>query len=144
MVARTKTGSRRASRRAHFQAPSHVRRVIMSAPLSKELRAKYNVRSMPVRVDDEIKVKRGSLKGRDGKITCCYRLKWAIHVDKISREKANGATVSIGLHPSNVEITKLKLTNNRKKILARKDRSKRSEKAKGKITAAETAMQAMD
>lgn len=36
--------SRRKSRKAHFSAPSSVRRVIMSAPLSKELREKYNVR----------------------------------------------------------------------------------------------------
>ena len=61
-----KCHSRRKARRAHFQAPSHVRRILMSAPLSKELRAKYNVRSMPVRKDDEVRVKRGSFKGRDG------------------------------------------------------------------------------
>jgi hypothetical protein len=36
--------SRRKSRKAHFSAPSSERRVIMSAPLSKELREKYNVR----------------------------------------------------------------------------------------------------
>lgn len=35
--------SRRKSRKAHFSAPSSVRRNIMSAPLSKELREKYNV-----------------------------------------------------------------------------------------------------
>lgn len=28
----------------------------MSAPLSKELRTKYNVRSMPIRKDDEVQV----------------------------------------------------------------------------------------
>jgi len=38
--------SRRKSRKEHFQAPSSVRRVIMSAPLSKELREKHNV-SLP-------------------------------------------------------------------------------------------------
>lgn len=36
--------SRRKSRKAHFSAPSSVRRTIMSAPLSKELREKHNVR----------------------------------------------------------------------------------------------------
>lgn len=36
--------SRRKSRKAHYDAPSSVRRTIMSAPLSKELREKYNVR----------------------------------------------------------------------------------------------------
>lgn len=37
------SSSRRKQRKAYFQAPSSVRRVLMSAPLSKELRTKYNV-----------------------------------------------------------------------------------------------------
>merc|ERR1711937_457524 len=41
-------------RKRHFSAPSHVRRRLMSAPLSKEMRAKYGVRSMPIRKDDEV------------------------------------------------------------------------------------------
>ncbi len=35
---------RRKARKAHFTADSTTRRKIMSAPLSKELRKKYNVR----------------------------------------------------------------------------------------------------
>lgn len=116
----------------------------MSAPLAKELRSKYNVRAMPVRKDDEVRVKRGKFKGKEGKITACYRLKWVIHIDKVQREKANGSTVAIGIHPSNVEVTKLKLNANRKKILDRKNRSSKTEKGKGKVSAAEKAMKDMD
>lgn len=50
------TSSRRKNRKRHFNAPSHVRRKIMSSPLSKDLRQKYNVRSMPIRKDDEVQV----------------------------------------------------------------------------------------
>ncbi|KAF6018261.1 RpL26 [Bugula neritina] len=50
------SSSRRKQRKRHFQAPSHVRRTIMSAPLSKEMRAKHNVRSLPIRKDDEVQV----------------------------------------------------------------------------------------
>lgn len=50
------TSSRRKNRKRHFTAPSHIRRRLMSAPLSKELRQKYNVRSMPIRKDDEVQV----------------------------------------------------------------------------------------
>lgn len=50
------SSSRRKSRKRHFQAPSHIRRKLMSAPLSKELRTKYNVRAMPIRKDDEVVV----------------------------------------------------------------------------------------
>lgn len=41
----------------------------MSAPLSKELRQKYNCRSIPIRKDDEVIVTRGHLKGQQpGKV----------------------------------------------------------------------------
>lgn len=50
------SGSRRKNRKRHFNAPSHIRRKIMSAPLSKELRQKHSVRSIPIRKDDEVQV----------------------------------------------------------------------------------------
>lgn len=41
----------------------------MSAPLSKELRQKYNCRSIPIRKDDEVVVTRGHSKGQQpGKV----------------------------------------------------------------------------
>lgn len=39
----TVSSSRRKSRKAHFGAHSTQRRVLMSAPLSKDLQNKYNV-----------------------------------------------------------------------------------------------------
>ncbi|KAL7623898.1 60S ribosomal protein L26A [Parahypoxylon ruwenzoriense] len=111
--------SRRKSRKAHFGASSGARRVIMSAPLSKELREKYNVRSIPVRKDDEVTIVRGSNKGREGKVTSVYRLKYQIHIERVTREKASGQSVPLGVHPSKVVITKLKLDKDRENILER-------------------------
>eukprot|EP01097_Dermamoeba_algensis_P001182 TRINITY_DN143_c0_g2_i4.p1 TRINITY_DN143_c0_g2~~TRINITY_DN143_c0_g2_i4.p1 ORF type:complete len:131 (-),score=40.51 TRINITY_DN143_c0_g2_i4:127-519(-) len=105
----------------------------MSAPLSKELRKKYNVRAVPVRKDDEVQVTRGTFKGREGKIIQCYRKKYVIHIDKLTREKANGTTINIGVSPSKVVITKLKLNNDRKSLLERKSRVA-LDKNKGKYT----------
>ena len=48
------SSSRRKSRKAYFQASSCEKRILMSAPLSKELRNKYNVRAVPIRKDDEV------------------------------------------------------------------------------------------
>ena len=86
----------------------------MSTSLSKELQAKYNVRSIPVRKDDEVMGVRGIYKNREGKVTACYRGKYVIHVERITRDKANGAQVNVGLQPSNCIITKLKLDKDRK------------------------------
>ncbi|KAF8892471.1 60S ribosomal protein L26 [Infundibulicybe gibba] len=106
------SSSRRKSRKAHFSAPSSIRRKIMSSALSKELRGKHNTRSLPIRKDDEV-----------------YRKKWVIHVDRVQRDKSNGATAPIGIHPSNVVITTIKLDKDRpwrRAILDRKDRKKSS------------------
>ncbi|KAK1761485.1 translation protein SH3-like domain-containing protein [Echria macrotheca] len=118
-VSKTLHSSRRKSRKAHFSAPSSVRRNIMSAPLSKELREKYNVRSIPVRKDDEVMIVRGANKEKEGKVTSVYRLKYVIHVERVTREKSNGQSVPLGIHPSNVVITKLKLDKDRESILER-------------------------
>ncbi|EUC31867.1 hypothetical protein COCVIDRAFT_35447 [Bipolaris victoriae FI3] len=120
--------SRRKSRKAHFSAPSSVRRVIMSAPLSKELREKHGVRSIPIRKDDEITVVRGSNKGREGKVSSVYRLKYCIHVNGIVREKSNGQSVPIPIAPSKVVITKLKLDKDRESILERKSAGREEKK----------------
>merc|ERR1712118_450542 len=124
--------SRRKSRKAHFTAPSSVRRKIMSAHLNKELTHKYHVKSMPIRKDDEVIVVRGSHRGREGKVIQVYRKKYVIHIERVTREKSNGSTVNVGIHPSNVVITKLKLDRDRRAILERKDTTKELAKGKGK------------
>ncbi|KAJ9613296.1 60S ribosomal protein L26A [Cladophialophora chaetospira] len=143
--------SRRKSRKVHFGAPSSVRRTIMSAPLSKELREKHNVRdslktelhkpktneqpftqvrSIPIRKDDEVTIVRGSNKGREGKVTSVYRLKYLIHIERVSREKSNGQSVPLGVHPSKVVVTKLKLDKDREKILERIGKGREAVKSK--------------
>ena len=48
----------------------------MSSPLSKELRQKYNVPSMPIRKDDEVEAVRGHYKGQQtGQAAQVYREK---------------------------------------------------------------------
>ncbi|KAK3196879.1 60S ribosomal protein L26A [Lecanicillium sp. MT-2017a] len=133
-VSNNVSASRRKSRAAHFKAPSSQRRVIMSSPLSKELREEHNVRSIPIRKDDEVTVVRGAHKGHQGKVTSVYRLKYVIHVERLTRDKASGQSVPLGIHPSNVVINKLKLDKDREEILARSKRG-RELRATGKVTA---------
>jgi ribosomal protein uL24 len=103
----------------------------------------FQVRSMPIRKDDEVTIVRGSFKNREGRVTQCYRKKFVIHVERVVREKANGASVNIGIHPSKVVITKLKLDKDRKAILERKNRAV-GDKNKGKFTEADVAMANVD
>ncbi|KAI8817435.1 translation protein SH3-like domain-containing protein [Fimicolochytrium jonesii] len=123
------SSSRRKSRKAHFSAPSDLRRKIMSAPLDKELREKHNCRSIPIRKDDEVKIVRGTFAGREGKVTTVYRKKWCIHIEKVTRDKMNGVSIQIPIHPSKVVITKIKLDKDRKELLERKAAGRKVVKA---------------
>jgi large subunit ribosomal protein L26e len=88
------------------------------------------VRSIPIRKDDEVTIVRGTNKGREGKITSVYRLKWAVHVERVVREKSNGQSVPLPIHPSKVVITKLKLDKDREQILERIGKGREAVKAK--------------
>ena len=85
---------------------------------------------MPVVRDDEVKVMRGKFKGQEGRVTNVYRRKYVIHVERCTRDKANGQSVPIGLDASKVMITKLKLDKSRKAILERKNRAKNAQGGK--------------
>merc|ERR1712076_217800 len=129
------SSSRRKQRARHFNAPSHMRRKIMSAPLSKDLRQKLNVRSLPIRKDDEVMVVRGHFKGQQtGRVISVYRKEFVIHVERMRREKVNSTTVQVGIHPSNCVITKLKLDKDRKAMLERRASSRAAKQAKDKHT----------
>lgn len=77
------------------------------------------VRSIPIRKDDEVIITRGTNKGKEGKVTSVYRLKYVIHIERVSKEKSNGQNVPIGVHPSKCSITKLKMDKDRESILER-------------------------
>ena len=40
-----------------------------------------------------------------------YRKKWVVHIERVHVEKSNAATVPVGIHPSNVVITTLKVND---------------------------------
>lgn len=77
------------------------------------------VRNIPIRKDDEVQIVRGQNKDKEGKVTSVYRLKYLIHVERVTREKTSGQSVPLGVHPSKVVITKLKLDKDREAILER-------------------------
>ena len=116
----------------------------MASNLSEELQKKYNVKSMPIRKGDEVVIKRGTHAKSEGKVTQVYRKKFVIHVERVTREKANGATVNIGVHPSKVQITKLHLDPDRKSLLERKSRSSAAAASKGKYSESDVNMSNID
>ena len=94
-----------------WNAPLHKRHKLMSAPLSIELRVKYGRRSLPVREGDVVKVVRGDYAGMEGKVKSVDLKNYRITIEGITREKADGTTIFIPIHPSKVEIKRLNLSD---------------------------------
>ncbi len=119
------TSSRRKCRKNHFTAASSERRKIMSVGLSKALREKYGVRTLPIKRGDEVSYPLKRVKGVkrervQAKVTTVYRKKWCIYVDKKTKEKQNGQTVNIPVVPSTCKIEKLMLNQDRKEYIEKK------------------------
>ena len=89
----------------------------------------HQVRSIPIRKDDEVTVVRGTNKGREGKITSVYRLKWVVHVERVVREKSNGQSVPLGIAPSKVVVTKLHMDKDREQMLERISKGREAAKS---------------
>jgi large subunit ribosomal protein L24 len=108
-------------RKMLYQAPDHMRYKLFAAPLSPELRASHGVKALPVRSGDSVRIMRGDRKGFEGKITRVDRKKYRVYVEGLTREKVDGTTIFVPMHPSKVMITRLNIDDKwRKKILERK------------------------
>jgi len=108
-------------RKMLYQAPGHIRHRLLAAHLSPQLRVTHIVKSLPVRSGDTVRVMRGDHKGSEGKISRVNLKKHRIYVEGLTREKVDGTTISVPIHPSKVLVTHLNLDDKwRKKILDRK------------------------
>jgi large subunit ribosomal protein L24 len=97
----------RKQRKSRYQAPFHLRHKLMGAMLSPELREKHEIKSIPLRAGDIVKVMRGDHKGKEGKVAAVNLTSMTITVDGVSVAKSDGTEVPRPVQPSNVMIMKL-------------------------------------
>ncbi len=119
-------------RKMVFNAPAHIRHKLMAAPLSPELIAQRGVKALPVRKGDSVRVIRGDHKGFDGKVSKVDLKRYRVTLEGLTREKVDGTTVFVMLHPSKIMIRTLNLDDKvRKALLERKKPvAKKESKAK--------------
>ena len=121
-------------RRALFNAPLHKRQKLMAAPLSPELRKQYGIRSLPVRVGDEVVILRGDFKGHRGKVVKVDLRRMRIYVEGATVTNARGEPRYYPIHPSNVMIVSLNLEDKRRReIIERKRRQRELQLALQKL-----------
>jgi large subunit ribosomal protein L24 len=101
----------RKQRKYRFNAPLDVKRKFLSINLSKELRTKHGVRSVKPRVGDKVKVMRGTFKSKTGAIERVDTKNTKIYVAKIELTKKDGSKSKSPIHPSNLQITELNLSD---------------------------------
>lgn len=106
----------RKQRKYRYNSPYHIKQKFIRAHLSKELKLKYGKRSAGLRTGDRIKVSRGRLKGKTGKIERVDIKNAKIFVTGIDSSKKEGSKVAIPLEPSNLMITDLNLEDKKRKV----------------------------
>jgi large subunit ribosomal protein L24 len=117
-----------------YQAPDHIRYKLFAATLSPELRKSHGVKALPVRRGDTVRVMRGDHKGLEGKVTRVDRKRYRIFLEGLTREKVDGTTTFIPIHPSKVMITRLNLDDKwRNKILKRKGKAEKKVEEAAKV-----------
>ena len=130
----------RKQRKYLINAPLHIKKKMISANLSKELRKKYGKRSFPLRKKDTVKILRGKFKGKKGKITRVILKMQKVEIEGIQIKKQDGSKVNIKLMPSNLQIIELNLEDKkRNKVLSKEIKGKiETKKSKNKTKKEET------
>jgi len=105
-------------RRELYNAPLHKKRNFISAHLEEKLLLKYDKRAVPVVKGDTVIVMRGAFRGHEDKVAKVIVKKRFLEIEGLMMAKADGNKIAKPIHPSNVMITKLNLTDKwrRKKL----------------------------
>tara|TARA_Y100000310_G_scaffold338211_1_gene427235 strand:- start:2056 stop:2499 length:444 start_codon:yes stop_codon:yes gene_type:complete len=123
----------RKQRKYRANAPSHIKHKLISANLSKELRAKHGKRNFPLRKDDVVKAMKGEFKGKNGKVEILDMRKLKVSVAGINRTKREGEKIIVWFDPSNLQIQELNLEDKQRiKALGRKATGKTEKKVEDK------------
>lgn len=112
-------GSKQARKQRKYvaNAPLHVKRKMLSCHLTKELRTKYARRSFPVKKGDTVKILNGEYKGKSGKIVSADAnngINGKIAIEGIQKNKKDGSKVNVSFRASNLMITELDLSDNKR------------------------------
>ena len=120
----------RKQRKYLANAPLHIRKKMLSANLSKDLRKTHGRRNITLRKGDLVKIMRGKFKGKQGKITEVKTKLSKVYVEGIQVKKQDGSKANISLKPSNLQIIELNTSDKKrlKRIIKNKEESKNKEK----------------
>jgi ribosomal protein uL24 len=101
----------RRQRRALYTADSFERRVRMTVPLSRELRARFHRRSLPLRKGDTVRVLSGSFEGREERVARVNRRDYSVTLDNVTLKTADEKMKPLSIGVGHLVITRLNLSD---------------------------------
>jgi large subunit ribosomal protein L24 len=104
----------RKQRKYLAKAPLHLKRKILGSNLSKDLRAKYGIRTLVVRTGDKVKIMRGKFSGKQGKVIVVKTRLAKIYIEGMQAKKVDGSKVNVPLKASNLQIIELNLDDKKR------------------------------
>ena len=104
----------RKQRKYRENAPLHRKHKFLSAHLSKDLRAKYSKRSLPLRKGDEVLIMRGSFRKKKAKVASVNLKKSIVTLEGIQRTKKDGSKIAVYFYPSTLQIISFNLDDSKR------------------------------
>jgi large subunit ribosomal protein L24 len=83
----------------------------MALPLSRELRARYGRRSVPVRKGDTVRILSGSYAGREERVAKVSRRDYALTLDNVTLKTAEAKLKTLPIRTSHLLLTRLNLAD---------------------------------
>lgn len=107
----------RKQRKGRAHAPLHTRHRMIACHLDRPLRIEYKTRSIPVKKGDTVKILRGGegAKGMEAKVANVDLKTLTLTLEGVTIAKADGTQKAKPVQPSNCVITKLDLSDPKRK-----------------------------
>jgi len=101
----------RRQRKALYNADPFERRRRMALPLSRELRGRFHIRSLPVRKGDTVRVLSGSFETREERVAKVNRRDYTLILDNVTLKTGEEKLKALPIRPSHLVITRLNLAD---------------------------------
>ena len=103
--------SPRKQRKALYTASTFQRRRRMTVPLSRELRARFRRRAVPVRKGDTVRVMSGSYVGREERVAKIDRRGYSVTLDNVTGKTADAKLKPLPIRTSHLLLIRLNLSD---------------------------------
>jgi large subunit ribosomal protein L24 len=103
--------SPRRQRKSVYEASTFERHILMTVPLSRELRRRFHRRAVPLRKGDTVMVMSGSFVGREERVAKIDRRGYSVTLDNVTLKTGEAKLKPLAIKTSHLLLTKLNLAD---------------------------------